>query len=162
MLGYISLCDGGPARLRGRFGLPSSSATAARTRTMGGCSSAGRARGSEVRGQGFDPPTLHLEAVPWAQPTAVFARRRSVGRRVPMTVTWHPPAPRSNRIAALSVGGGSDSLSPMIPTPVEIRAAAERLRGITQRTPLVPSPELSFALGTPVYLNCENLPPRAS
>jgi len=45
----------------------------------------------------------------------------------------------------------------MIPTPVEIRAAAERLRGITQRTPLVPSPELSFELGTPVYLKCENL-----
>lgn len=45
----------------------------------------------------------------------------------------------------------------MLPSPADIRAAAARLRGIIQRTPLVPSPELSSEIGTPVYLKCENL-----
>ena len=43
-----------------------------------GCSSAGRALHSHCRGQGFDPPQLHLH-------DNRCARRRSVGRRVPMT-----------------------------------------------------------------------------
>ena len=74
-----------PRQSRGAFALIrcDGSARLARGQSVAfarGCSSAGRALQSHCRGQGFDPPQLHcffdiLKA----------ARRRSVGRRVPMT-----------------------------------------------------------------------------
>src|SRR4051812_25523285 len=53
--------DSGPARLRGRSCMWSQVTSACRREhvTLRGCSSAGRARRSQRRGQGFDPPQLH-------------------------------------------------------------------------------------------------------
>lgn len=45
----------------------------------------------------------------------------------------------------------------MLPSPADILAAAHRLRGVVERTPLVHSPALSAAVGADVYLKCENL-----
>lgn len=45
----------------------------------------------------------------------------------------------------------------MLPTPAEILAAAHRLRGVIERTPLVRSGALSAIAGADVYLKCENL-----
>ena len=45
----------------------------------------------------------------------------------------------------------------MLPTPAEVLAAAHRLRGVIERTPLVRSDALSDAVGADVYLKCENL-----
>jgi threonine dehydratase len=44
----------------------------------------------------------------------------------------------------------------MLPTPEDIVAAAERLKGVVERTPLILSPRLSAIAGTDVYLKCEN------
>ena len=44
----------------------------------------------------------------------------------------------------------------MLPAPAEILAAAHRLRGVIERTPLVRSPALTAAAGADVYLKCEN------
>lgn len=45
----------------------------------------------------------------------------------------------------------------MLPTPADVLAAANRLHGVIQRTPLVRSRALSDQAGTDVYLKCENL-----
>lgn len=43
----------------------------------------------------------------------------------------------------------------MLPTPADIRDAADRLRGVIERTPLILSPMLSARAGADVYLKCE-------
>lgn len=43
----------------------------------------------------------------------------------------------------------------MLPTPTDVRAAAARLRGVIETTPLVHSPALSARSGADVYLKCE-------
>ena len=48
---------------------------------MWGCSSAGRARASHVRGQGFDPPHLHHVGTDYALFRFLFAQK-SVTRAV--------------------------------------------------------------------------------
>ncbi len=55
-----------------------------------GCSSAGRALHSHCRGQGFDPPQLHLVLTYDISVVSadLFARRWAVGRRVPMPAAW--------------------------------------------------------------------------
>ena len=45
----------------------------------------------------------------------------------------------------------------MLPSPTDVINAAQRLRGIIERTPLVRSASLSSATGTEVFLKCENL-----
>ncbi|MEP6618530.1 MAG: threonine/serine dehydratase [bacterium] len=45
----------------------------------------------------------------------------------------------------------------MLPTPADILAAAYRLRGVINRTPLVYSKSLSAVVGADVWLKCENL-----
>lgn len=45
----------------------------------------------------------------------------------------------------------------MLPSPTDVINAAQRLRGIIERTPLVRSASLSAATGTDVFLKCENL-----
>ena len=45
----------------------------------------------------------------------------------------------------------------MLPSPADILAAAYRLRGVTERTPLIRSTALSARVGTNVWLKCENL-----
>ncbi|MDQ2666313.1 MAG: threonine/serine dehydratase [Gemmatimonadota bacterium] len=45
----------------------------------------------------------------------------------------------------------------MLPSPADVLAAALRLRGIIERTPLLHSPTLSDAAGCDVHLKCENL-----
>lgn len=45
----------------------------------------------------------------------------------------------------------------MLPTPADILAAAFRLRGVIDRTPLIRSEVLSAMARTDVYLKCENL-----
>jgi len=45
----------------------------------------------------------------------------------------------------------------MLPSPADILAAAYRLRGVTERTPLVRSAALGARVGTDVWLKCENL-----
>ena len=44
----------------------------------------------------------------------------------------------------------------MLPTPAEILAAAHRLRGVIERTPLVHSPALTALARVDVHLKCEN------
>ena len=51
----------------------------------------------------------------------------------------------------------SHYLDRMLPSPADVISAAYRLRGITDRTPLLRSPGLSDAAGADVYLKCENL-----
>jgi threonine dehydratase len=43
----------------------------------------------------------------------------------------------------------------MLPTPADVLAAAQRLRGVIERTPLARSELLSAAAGTDVYMKCE-------
>jgi Threonine dehydratase len=43
----------------------------------------------------------------------------------------------------------------MLPPPFQVLAAAHRLRGVVERTPLVPSPGLSTRAGGEVFLKCE-------
>jgi threonine dehydratase len=43
----------------------------------------------------------------------------------------------------------------MLPPPTQVLAAAHRLRGVIERTPLVPSPVLSERAGGDVFLKCE-------
>ena len=65
-----------------------------------GCSSAGRALHSHCRGQGFDPPQLHDVNFRWRRSLPMMqnvARRRSVGRRVPMTVCVATSVARHDR-----------------------------------------------------------------
>lgn len=49
----------------------------------------------------------------------------------------------------------------MTPAPLvtleDVRAAAERIRGVVVRTPLVPDPDLSAETGASVWLKCESL-----
>ncbi len=45
----------------------------------------------------------------------------------------------------------------MLPSPVEVLAAAHRLRGVIERTPLLRSNALSVIAGVDVRLKCENL-----
>jgi threonine dehydratase len=45
----------------------------------------------------------------------------------------------------------------MLPSPTDVLAAAHRLRGVIERTPLVRSPALSARAGAEVFLKCENL-----
>ena len=45
----------------------------------------------------------------------------------------------------------------MLPSAADVIAAAHRLRGVIERTPLIRSTALSDAAGTDVYLKCENL-----
>lgn len=45
----------------------------------------------------------------------------------------------------------------MLPAPADILAAAHLLRGVIDRTQLIPSPLLSELAGVDVYLKCENL-----
>ena len=45
----------------------------------------------------------------------------------------------------------------MLPSSTDVINAAQRLRGIIERTPLVRSASLSAATGTEVFLKCENL-----
>ena len=48
--------------------------------------------------------------------------------------------------------------TPPLVTLADIRAAADRIRGLVVRTPLLPSPELAEASGAAeVRLKCENL-----
>src|SRR4051812_29356198 len=44
----------------------------------------------------------------------------------------------------------------MLPPATEVLAAAHRLRGVVERTPLLPSPTLSARAGGEVLLKCEN------
>ena len=43
----------------------------------------------------------------------------------------------------------------MLPTPDEVLAAADRLRSVIERTPLIHSPALSERAGADVFLKCE-------
>src|SRR3954463_2534651 len=45
----------------------------------------------------------------------------------------------------------------MLPTAAQVIAAAHRLRGVADRTPLIHSAVLSELLGADVYLKCEQL-----
>src|SRR6185295_15821396 len=45
----------------------------------------------------------------------------------------------------------------LLPTAEMVRVAADRLRDVVSRTPLIRSDALSAAAGTDVYLKCENL-----
>ena len=45
----------------------------------------------------------------------------------------------------------------MLPSAADVIAAAHRLRGVIERTPLIRSTALSDAAGTDVYLKCEHL-----
>jgi threonine dehydratase len=45
----------------------------------------------------------------------------------------------------------------MLPSPADVIAAGHRLRGITERTPLVRSAAISARIGAEVWLKCENL-----
>ena len=47
--------------------------------------------------------------------------------------------------------------APVLPTAADVRAAAERLRGIAHRTPVMTSRTLDERLGARVFLKCENL-----
>lgn len=49
------------------------------------------------------------------------------------------------------------ALSSELISPASVRDAAERLRGVAVRTPLLPAPWLSERLGAEVRLKCENL-----
>ncbi len=49
------------------------------------------------------------------------------------------------------------ALSSELISPASVRDAAERLRGVAVRTPLLPAPRLSERLGAEVRLKCENL-----
>jgi threonine dehydratase len=44
----------------------------------------------------------------------------------------------------------------VLPSPADIIAAAHRLRGVVERTPLLPSPALGTRVGADVWLKCEN------
>ena len=70
-----------------------------------GCSSVGRALQSHCRGQGFDSPQLHdfsshLFASAGVEVPGLAARRRSVGRRVPMTASVARSGPPRVQAAA--------------------------------------------------------------
>ena len=87
--GHHRLRSSGPAQARGRSfesGVRPGciKARAASDLLDRGCSSAGRALQSHCRGQGFDPPQLHRCVRMYRLRDKT--RRRSVGRRVPMTV----------------------------------------------------------------------------
>ena len=43
----------------------------------------------------------------------------------------------------------------MLPSPTDVLAAAHRLRGVIERTPLLPSPALGERSGSSVFLKCE-------
>ena len=45
----------------------------------------------------------------------------------------------------------------MLPSPADVLAAGHRLRGVIERTPLVPSPALAERAGADVHLKCEQL-----
>ena len=47
--------------------------------------------------------------------------------------------------------------SPALPTAGDVRAAAERLRGVAHRTPVMTSRTLDERLGASVFFKCENL-----
>ncbi|HEX5872593.1 MAG TPA: threo-3-hydroxy-L-aspartate ammonia-lyase [Longimicrobium sp.] len=51
----------------------------------------------------------------------------------------------------------SDPTAPILPTAGDVRAAAERLRGIAHRTPVMTSRTLDERLGAQVFFKCENL-----
>jgi len=60
-----------------------------------------------------------------------------------------------------TVGTGSTApTAPTFPSALsDLRGAAEALRGVAVRTPLVEAPELSRRLGVPVWLKCEQWQP---
>ncbi|HEU4882101.1 MAG TPA: threo-3-hydroxy-L-aspartate ammonia-lyase [Longimicrobium sp.] len=51
----------------------------------------------------------------------------------------------------------TESSAPTLPTADDVHAAAERLRGIAHRTPVVTSRTLDERLGAQVFFKCENL-----
>jgi threonine dehydratase len=51
----------------------------------------------------------------------------------------------------------SDSTDPALPTADDVRAAAELLRGVAHRTPVMTSRTLDERLGASVFFKCENL-----
>ncbi|HYR08515.1 MAG TPA: threo-3-hydroxy-L-aspartate ammonia-lyase [Longimicrobium sp.] len=51
----------------------------------------------------------------------------------------------------------SDPSAPALPTAADVRAAAERLRGIAHHTPVMTSRTLDERLGARVFFKCENL-----
>ena len=51
----------------------------------------------------------------------------------------------------------ADTEAPALPTAADVRAAAERLRGIAHRTPVMTSRTLDERLGARVFFKCENL-----
>jgi threonine dehydratase len=51
----------------------------------------------------------------------------------------------------------SDPSAPVLPTANDVRSAAERLRGVAHRTPVMRSRTLDERLGARVFFKCENL-----
>jgi threonine dehydratase len=51
----------------------------------------------------------------------------------------------------------ADATAPALPTADDVRAAAERLRGVAHRTPVMTSRTLDERLGAHVFFKCENL-----
>ena len=51
----------------------------------------------------------------------------------------------------------ADPTAPTLPTADDVRAAAERLRGVAHRTPVMTSRTLDDRLGAHVFFKCENL-----
>jgi threonine dehydratase len=51
----------------------------------------------------------------------------------------------------------AESESPVLPTAADVRAAAELLRGVAHRTPVMTSRTLDERLGATVFFKCENL-----
>ena len=51
----------------------------------------------------------------------------------------------------------ADTDTPALPTAADVRAAAERLRGVAHRTPVMTSRTLDERLGAQVFFKCENL-----
>lgn len=57
----------------------------------------------------------------------------------------------------MSVSSSIEASAPALPTAADVRAAAERLRGVAHRTPVMTSRTLDDRLGAQVFLKCENL-----
>jgi threo-3-hydroxy-L-aspartate ammonia-lyase len=57
----------------------------------------------------------------------------------------------------MSISSSADPDAPALPTAADVRAAAERLRGVAHRTPVMTSRTLDERLGATVFFKCENL-----
>jgi threonine dehydratase len=73
--------------------------------------------------------------------------------------TRHSGAPTdlcsTNGIQLMTIS--ADATAPTLPTADDVHAAAERLRGVAHRTPVMTSRTLDERLGATVFFKCENL-----